>query len=166
MPNREIPKEMPRLTTDASFCSETKAAAWAAWAESVRGKFLGGNAIDGVGGNNSVEMYAMAHGLRMGIERGIFVRGDHIHIQTDSDYVAKRLHPQHLSNRARLRLRKGIPQPVHHGNDSPRFLFFQLVYQHGLTFSVWRSRGGVRMREVDRLARQWMLEKRDKLKYY
>lgn len=157
------------LVTDASFCLDTRAAAWAAWADSPRGRFFGGAALPGNPScNNSAEMMAAFNGIRHGIERGVFADGDFITFQTDSQYVAGRLHPKYESKRQRWRRAHGYPEPEHVVNDanpfgtnrSPRAMFFHLINKHKLRFAVVRSSQGVVLDWVDQKARGWMLEER------
>jgi len=153
------------LVTDASYCERTRTGSWAAWAESDRGRFFGGNVLPGsTSGNNSAEMSAAARGLRIAVDRGILAAGDTLRFQTDSVFVAGRLKPDRLSRRARWRQRHGIPQPgLEDGitvSSSPRMFFIRTVNLLGLSLSIKRSGGGDRLRAVDRFARMCMIEER------
>jgi hypothetical protein len=149
------------LTTDASFCDLTRAAGWAAWAQSERGRFFGGNAVQ-CGAANSAEMQAAARGLRIALERGIFLAGDHVVLQTDSLHVATRLGNTYLSRRQRARRRRGLPEPSADAIsfDGPRGVFLGLAREHRITLEIVCSRDGDHMREVDRFSRHCMTVER------
>jgi ribonuclease HI len=147
------------LVTDGSFCDLTRAAAWAAWMESGRGRFLVGNALPGNNsGINPVEMKAATLGLSAALRRGVIVPGDHFTIQIDSTHAARRLDPGYVSSRNKKRVRRGI-QPVY-SSGSPAAAFRSLVAEHGLTYEVVRSREGKEIWHVDRFARWCMIEER------
>jgi ribonuclease HI len=152
------------ITTDASYCERTRAAGWAAWAESERGRFFGGNALPGsFSCVNSVEVAAALRGLEIAVERGIVAAGDHFTLQTDSQHAAGRLHPSYQTRRNRLRSRRGLePLPRQQPPDatSPRARFFRIVHDLRLTFEIVCSRRGDYMRHVDRFARACMMEER------
>lgn len=158
-----------RLTTDASFCERTRVAAWAAVATSDRGRATAGGVLPGsFSCVNSAEIWAVAHGLNMAIDRGIICDSDHVIVQTDSLHAATRLQITYTTARARRRARRGLGEPPAHKADShskpdkgsPRRWFLDLIENHGLTYEVVRSGEGPVMREVDRTARGHMITAR------
>lgn len=150
------------LVTDASFCIKISTAAWAADARSERGKFFGGNVLQGsFTSNNSAEMKAVAHALRAAIERGIIADGDEVRLQTDSQFVAQRLHPNYMTikqkNRVALRGHPERPKNVHlenFGRSSTRVDILAIIEKHSLKFSVKVSSKGIH--DVDQAARKLM----------
>ena len=151
------------LTTDASLCYVTRAAAWAAWAQSERGRFFGGNVLPGSHSSiNPVEAWAAQRGLKAAVDRGIVAAGDHVILQTDSHHVATRLQPDYRSLRDKRREKRGLPPipPQERDNGSPRGLFLRIVAELQLTFEIVCSGEGEHMREVDRFARHCMTVER------
>lgn len=154
------------LTTDASHCERTRAAAWGALATSDRSAILRGQALSGsFSCVNSIEVWAAAFGLDAAIEAGVIARGDHVIWQTDSTYAARRLAPDYKSLRARKRERRGLSvgpkPPLSKQHGSPVAMFKMLLETHALTLEIVRSRGGA-MHSVDQLARGYMIEERSR----
>lgn len=159
------------IVTDSSFDLEHRIAAWAAWAQSARGSFFGGNALEGrFENNNLAEMVAALNGLRIAIESKVVVEGDHFVLQTDSLYVANRLDIRWISSHKNgWQIAKAFQHPppqtkIEFEKDaSPtgdlQGYFINTVRQHRLTFNVVRS-GGHLIRYVDALSRQYMRERR------
>lgn len=154
-----------QLVTDASFCVETRVAAWAAWSISPRGRFFGGNVYPtSFSSINSVELHALITGLRVSIDRGVIRTGDHIDLQTDSEYVAKRLHKDFVTRKNRQRLRQGlIPDQSFIQDGSLRGSFLATIAKHELTFNLTRSSIGWQLQKVDCCARRYVRDERRRI---
>lgn len=155
------------VVTDASFCGVSRVAAWAAMATSPRGDFFGGNVLAGsFTSNNSAEIKAVAHALRIAIDRGIIADGDHVHLQTDSQFVGQRLHPGYMTVRQknRLSLKGNLERPKNSGENfgasNTRADILAIIEKHSLELSVTVSRKGINMLRVDQCSRKYMKEGR------
>ena len=73
------------IITDASFCSETKAAGYGFWVASERGKYVGGGEFDKRSPPNSTiaEKAAVIKGLEGALKRRLIHKNDRILIQSD-----------------------------------------------------------------------------------
>jgi ribonuclease HI len=74
--------------SDASFCEETKAAAWAGWVKSDRGRVYKGGVIRTiVVSSNEAEFCALANTLALAEKGGLLEIGDRMIAQTDNRRV-------------------------------------------------------------------------------
>lgn len=151
------------LTTDASLCTETGAAAWGAVARGVKHQEFGALFPGSFGSINGVELHAIAMGLRAAIEAGIFRRGHHVIVQTDSCHAGVRVRPDYVSRRNRRRMRLGLPIPepeLANPLCSPKAAFHAMMEDHDLTWNVIISNDGADIVAADGIARVHMLEER------
>jgi len=71
--------------SDASFCDGTKAAGWAGWVKSDRGRVSTGGVIRAsVMSASEAEFCALANTLALGEKRGVLLANDWTIVQTDS----------------------------------------------------------------------------------
>ena len=74
--------------SDASFCDQTKAAAWAGWVKSDRGRVYKGGVIrTSVVNCNEAEFCALANTLALAEKSGLVEIGDRMIAQTDNSRV-------------------------------------------------------------------------------
>ena len=74
--------------SDASFCDRTKAAAWAGWVKSDRGRVYRGGVIrTGVLNSSEAEFCALANTLALAEKGGLVEPGDRMIAQTDNHRV-------------------------------------------------------------------------------
>ena len=74
--------------SDASFCGETKAAAWAGWVKSDRGRIYQGGVIrTRILNSNEAEFCALANTLALAEKGGLLEAGDRMIAQTDNRRV-------------------------------------------------------------------------------
>jgi ribonuclease HI len=131
------------ILADASFCPETRAAAWAAalMREGVLVQVWGGTVNAGC--NNTAEFHALARAVELAIGEDRVERGEDVELVTDSHFVWHRMNGG-LSKKQNYRLRRGLPVvPVRWvGNDgSPQARIRWAAARHAMTYSIRHVRG-------------------------